>query len=147
VTTLATSRWLFGIVSVVHYFAAFSCVGTIVLLNLRVLGVADRNRALSPLAEQLRLCTWVGFGFAVVSGFLLFAIEAGDYAAATLFRVKALVIVLAVVSALVVEWSLPRWDRAQVTPVSAKLLALISIALWLGAILVSVEIPALTGLG
>jgi hypothetical protein len=32
-------------------------------------------------------------------------------------------------------------------PVTAKFVALISIVLWLGAILVSVEIPALTGLG
>ena len=58
-----------------------------------------------------------------------------------------LVIVLAVVSALAIEWSLPKWDRAPVVPVTARVVALISILLWLGAILVSVEIPALTGLG
>src|SRR5256885_1687298 len=146
-TTLATSRWLYGLVSVVHYSAVFSCVGTIVLLDLRILSVADRNQALSTLAGQLRPLTWIGFGSAVVSGFLLFAIEAGDYAAATPFRVKMLIIALAVISAMVIEWSVPRWDRAPVMPVAARLVALISIALWLGAILVSVEIPALTGLG
>jgi hypothetical protein len=146
-TTLATSRWLYGLVSVIHYSAVFSCVGNIVLLDLRILSVADRNQALSTLAEQLRPLTWIGFGSAVVSGFLLFAIEAGDYAAATPFRVKMLVIALAVISALVIEWSVPRWDRAPVMPVTARLVALISIGLWLGAILVSVEIPALTGLG
>jgi hypothetical protein len=147
VTTLATSRWLYGLVSVVHYSAVFSCVGTIVLLDLRILGAADRNQALSPLAEQLRPWTCIGFGSAAVSGFLLFAIEAGDYAVATPFRVKMLIIALAVISALAIEWSVPRWDRAPVMPVTARLIALISIGLWLGAILVSVEIPALTGLG
>ena len=146
-TTLATSRWLYGLVSVVHYSAVFSCVGTVVLLDLRILRVAHRNQALSALAEQLRPLTWIGFGSAVVSGFLLFATEAGDYAAATPFRVKILIIALAVISALAIEWSVPRWDRAPVMPVTAGLLALISIGLWLGAILVSVEIPALTGLG
>jgi hypothetical protein len=54
---------------------------------------------------------------------------------------------LAVVSALAVEWRVPKWDRAPVIPVTARLVALISIVLWLGAMLVSVEIPALTGLG
>jgi hypothetical protein len=58
-----------------------------------------------------------------------------------------LVIVLAVVSALAVEWGLPKWGRAPVMPVTARVVALISILLWLGVILVSVEIPALTGLG
>jgi hypothetical protein len=147
VRTLATSRPLFGFVSVVHYSAVFLCVGTIVLLDLRILGVADRHKALSALAGQLRLWIWIGFGSVVVSGFLLFAIEAGDYAAAAPFRVKVLVLVLALVSALVVEWSLPSWDRAPVMPVAAKLVAVISLLLWLGAMLVSVEVPALTGLG
>jgi hypothetical protein len=147
VTTLATTQWLYGLVLVVHYFALFLCVGTIVLLDLRILGAADRNLPLSPLAQQLRLWTWIGFGCAVVSGFLLFATKAGSYVEVTPFHVKMLIIVLAVISALAVEWSVPKWDRAGAIPVTATLLALISIVLWLGAILAAVEIPALTGLG
>jgi hypothetical protein len=147
VTTLATSRWLYGLVSVVHYSAVFFCVGTIVVLDLRILGVADRNQALSVLAGQLRPWTWIAFGAVAVSGFLLFAVEAGAFAAVAPFRLKMLVIVLAVVSALAIEWSLPKWDRAPAMPVTARVVALISMLLWLGAILVSVEIPALTGLG
>jgi len=147
VTTLATSRWLYGLVSVVHYSAVFFCAGTIVLLDLRILGIADRNQALPVLAGQLRASTWIGFGAVAVSGFLLFAVEAGDFAAVTPFRLKMLVIVLAVLSALAIEWRLPKWDRAPAMPVTGRVVALISILLWLGAILVSVEIPALTGLG
>ena len=147
VTTLATSRWLYGLVSVVHYSAVFFCVGTIVLLDLRILGVASRNQTPSVLAEQLRLWTWIGLAAVAVSGFLLFATEAGSFATATPFRLKIAVVVLAVVSALATEWNLPRWDRAPAMPVTAKVVALISILLWLGAMLVSVEVPALTGLG
>jgi hypothetical protein len=147
VTALATSRWLYGLVSVVHYSAVFFCIGTIVLLDLRILGVTERNQALSALAGELRPLTRIGFGSVVVSGFLLFTVEAGDYAAVAPFRVKMLVIVLAVISALAIEWGVPKWDRAPVIPVTARFLALMSIVLWLGALLVSVEIPALTGLG
>jgi hypothetical protein len=129
VTTLATTQWLYGLVLVVHYFALFLCVGTIVLLDLRILGAADRNLPLSPLAQQLRLWTWIGFGCAVVSGFLLFATKAGSYVEVTPFHVKMLIIVLAVISALAVEWSVPKWDRAGAIPVTATLLALISISL------------------
>src|SRR2546426_11794351 len=85
VTTLATSRWLYGLVSVVHYSAVFFCIGTIVLLDLRILGVAGRIKDLSVLAEQLRPWTWIGFGAVAVSGFLLFAVEAGDFAAGATF--------------------------------------------------------------
>ena len=147
VTTLATSRPLFGLVLVVHYSAVFLCIGTIVLLDARILGVAARNQTLSALAEQLRLLTWIGLGSVAVSGFLLFATEAGDYAAVTPFRIKMLIIGMAVISALAIEWNVPKWDRAPAVPVTARLAAVISIVLWLGAMLVSVEIPALTGLG
>jgi len=147
VTTLATSRGLYGLVLVVHYFALFLSIGTIVLLDLRILGIADRNQGLSAFAGQLRPWTWIGFGAAVVSGFLLFATEAGDFAAVTPFRVKMLIIVLAVLSAIAMEWRVPKWDRAPVIPVTARLLALLSIVLWLGAVLAAVEIAPLTGLG
>src|SRR2546428_6224190 len=112
VTTLATSRPLYGLVSVVHYSAVFFCVGTIVLLDLRILGVADRNQALSVLAEQLRPWTWIGFGAVAVSGFLLFAVEAGDFAAVAPFCLNMLVLVLAVVSAPALQLRPPEWEWA-----------------------------------
>ena len=117
--------------------ALFSCIGTIVLLDLRILGVAERNQGLLVFAEQLRPLTWIGSGAAVVSGFLLFATEAGDFAVVTPFRLKMVIVALALISALVIEWSVPKWNRAPVMPVTAKVLALISITLWLGAILAS----------
>jgi len=135
VSTLATSRWMYGLVSMIHHSAMLFSVGTIMLLNLRILGAANRNHAVSALAEQLRPWTWIGLGSAVISGFLLFASQAAAYVAATPFRVKMLIIVLAAIAALAAERS------------NAKLLALISIVLWLGALLAAVEISELTGLG
>jgi hypothetical protein len=146
VTTLATTRWVYGLVSVVHYSAVFVCVGTFVVRDWRILGIGTRNRPLSPLAAQLRPWTWIGFAAVVVSGFLLFAIQAAGFAAATPFRLKMLVVALAVVSALVIERTARRWEQGG-APVTIRLVALLAIALWLAAILVSVEIPALTGLG
>lgn len=134
VSTLATSRWIYGLVSVIHHSAVLFSIGTIVLLDLRILG-ANQNHAVSALAEQLRPWAWIGFGSAVISGFLLFASQAAAYVSATPFLVKISIIVLAVIAALAAEWS------------NSKLLALISIVLWLGALLAAVEISELTGLG
>ena len=147
VTTLATSRPLYGFVSIVHFSAVFLSVGTIILLNLRILGVADRSHAPSVLAEQLRPWTWLGFAAVVVSGFLLFAVDAGDFAAVTPFRLKMLVVVLAVISTVAVESNVATWDPLRGMPLTARFAALLSLVLWLAAILISVEIPALTGLG
>jgi hypothetical protein len=147
VTTFATSRPLYGLVSIVHFSAVFLSVGTIVLLDLRILGVADRSHAPSALAEQLRPWTWIGFAAVLVSGFLLFAVDAGDFAAVTPFRLKMLVVVLAVIATMAVESSIAAWDPSRGMPLTVRLAALLSLVLWLAAILISVEIPALTGLG
>ena len=135
VSTLATHRWIYGLVSVIHHSAVLLSIGTIVLLDLRILGVANQNLAVSACARQLRPWAWIGFASAVISGFLLFAGQASLYVAATPFLVKMFIIVLAVMAALAAEWS------------NTKLLALISIVLWLGALLAAVEISELTGLG
>jgi len=147
VSILATSRWLYGLVSVVHYSAVFFCVGTITLRDVRLLGFDDRTRALSVFAEQLRPWMWAALVAVVISGFLLFAVDAGDFAAVTPFRLKIGAIVLAVTFTVAIEWQSAKWERAPVTPLTARVIAVISIVLWLGAMLVSVEVPALTGLG
>ena len=147
VSILATSRWLYGLVSVVHFSSVFLCVGTITLRDLRILGFDNPKRTVSAFTEQLRPSMWVAFVAVVISGFLLFTVNAGNFAAVTPFRVKMLVVVLAVMSTLAIEWKLAKWDRAPIMPLTAKFVAVISLVLWLGAILVSVEVPALTGLG
>ena len=59
----------------------------------------------------------------------------------------SLMILLAVVFTLIVQWNVPKWTRLPAIPAIAKVLAGISILLWLGSILAGTELPALTGLG
>ncbi len=147
VVVLGSTGWIYEIVSVTHYFSTFFFVGSIVLVDLRILGLAGRNRAVTQLADQLLPWAWVAFVFSIVSGFLEFATDAGDYMFVNPFRFKMLMILLAVVFTLIVQWNVPKWTRLPAIPATAKLLAGISILLWLGSILAGTELPALTGLG
>jgi hypothetical protein len=58
-----------------------------------------------------------------------------------------LVLLLAVVFTVIVQRNVPKWDEAPATPAAAKVVALISVLLWIGTILAASEIPALEGLG
>jgi hypothetical protein len=147
VVVLGSTGWMYELVSVIHYFSTFFFIGTIMLVDLRILGIADRNQVISQLVDQLVPWTWIGFGFSIVSGFLEFATDAGDYSTVNPFRVKMLVILLGVIFALIVQWNVPKWNRLPVIPVGAKILASISLLLWIGSILAATELPALTGLG
>jgi hypothetical protein len=62
------------------------------------------------------------------------------------FRIKVLVVLLAIVVGALVERNVPKWEAmsagSSALPASAKYVAALSIALWIGAVLVSVEVPA-----
>src|SRR5690348_6250855 len=65
------------IVELIHYLSFFLLVGTIVFVDLRILGVAARKQSLAAIAEQLFPLTWLGLLFVTLSGFVLFAGEIG----------------------------------------------------------------------
>jgi hypothetical protein len=57
------------------------------------------------------------------------------------------VLLLAIVFTIVVQRNVPQWDRSPAISAGAKILALVSLVLWLGTILAGVEIAAISGLG
>jgi hypothetical protein len=77
----------------------------------------------------------------------MFSGDAADFYLASVFRIKLAVILLAVIFGIIVQWSVPKWGRLPSIPASAKVLAVISLVLWIGAILASVEVPAISGVG
>jgi hypothetical protein len=147
VKVLATTGWLYSSVSVIHYFTLFFFIGTIVLVDLRILGLAGRGQTISLLAEQLLPWTWIGFTLAVISGFLLFTTDAGDYAPDHVFQAKMLVILLALIFTVIVHRGQRKWNLLPAIPLGVKVIAALSLLLWLGAILAGVDIAALSGLG
>lgn len=139
------------IVELIHYISFFLLVGTIVFVDLRVLGIAARNKSVITLAEQLFPLSWVGLIFATLSGFILFAGDATAFFRADVFQFKILVILTAVIVGFLVQWQVTRPRRSPEISLAAgfatKSLAFLSLVLWIGAILASLEVAALTGLG
>ena len=132
------------VVELTHYFRFFLLVGTSVMVDLRVLGLAGRRQNVTLLADQLFPLTWTGLGFSVLSGFILFAGDATTFFPNPVFRAKVIVLSLAVVFAAVVQWNVHKRGQAPVIQISSKLVALLSVMLWIGVILAAVEIPHLT---
>jgi hypothetical protein len=147
VTVVSDTGWLYAAISVIHYFTLFVFIGTIALLDLRILGVADRGHTITQLAEQVLPWNWIVFALATASGFVLFATDAVNYVPVGLFQLKLLVIVLAVLATILVQRGLRTWDEAPVVPMSAKIVALLSLTLWIGAILAAVDISYIAGIG
>jgi hypothetical protein len=147
VVTMGMTGWIYSTISVTHYVSMFWFIGSIAIVDLRVMGLAARNRSVGELAEQLFPWAWIGFAIAMLSGFLMFATAAGDWAPSKHFHYKLGLITLSVVFAIVVQKSAPQWSKAPDTTSIAKAIALVSLLLWVATIVMASEIPALEGLG
>jgi hypothetical protein len=132
------SLWLFPAIETVHLLGMAALVGTVGVLDLRLLGWLKRREPVSELASRLLPWAWAGFALQVITGGLLFSSEAVKVYSNPAFRLKMLLIFLTGVHALVFHWIVNRdvasWDASAVLPVKAKVSGLVSILLWVGIV-------------
>lgn len=147
IITINSVGWMAAALEVVHYFGMFILVGSITIVDLRVIGILGPQLNAAKLAQRLFPWMWAGLALNFLSGFLMFGGIATSYIPDPTFHLKMLVILGAVVFGIIVQWKIPAWNALPSVPTLAKLLALVSILLWVAAILAGVELPALSGLG
>jgi hypothetical protein len=128
------SPWMYSAVMVVHYLAFFWCIGSIAVVDLRIMGVAARRRNPVQLADQLFPFAWTGLALAILTGFVLFMPQAGEWAPDPIFHVKLAMLALAVAFAVIVQRSVPKWSKAPEV-LQPKKMPLVSLLLWILTIL------------
>lgn len=144
---VSTTAWLYSSISTVHYFTLFVMVGTSVVIDLRVLGLAGTRKPVVQFAQQIYPWMWGAFWLAVISGFLEFATDAGDYLPDWVFRTKMTFILLAVIFTILLQRSVSGPYELKSISAGVKVLAILSLICWIGSILWGVEIAAISGLG
>lgn len=122
------------LVEATHVLCIAVVFGTILVVDLRLLGLFDRHRAVTRVADEMLRLTWIAFIGAVLTGALYFAANAGTYWFNTAFRFKMLAILLAglnmAVFQLVTYKGVAAWDRGPAPPRAARLAGLLSILIW-----------------
>jgi len=128
------SLWAFPGILLMHTYGMAVLVGVIAGIDLRILGLTPAI-PLSPLRKFLPL-VWLAFVVNAVTGTMLLMADATSKLVNPDFGIKMLFIVAAVVLQLRIQKRVfgdPDID-ARPFPSSAKMLAVLSLACWLGAI-------------
>ena len=133
-TTIRESDWLFPSIECVHVIAFVVVVGTISVVDLRLMGAASKTRRADELIEELLPVTWIAFAVAAVAGLLLFASKPVTYTQNFFFLGKMLLLVLAAANMgafhLFVHTSLAAAPVGP-PPLAARVSGAISLALWI----------------
>lgn len=109
---------------------AFS-VGTIAIVDFRLLGVWMRRQTAAELAADLAPWTLFGLAVMLISGPLLFSSDPDMYYLNRSFQIKMVLLVLAIVFHYTIH---RRVAFSGASPGRSKLVACISLALWVGVI-------------
>lgn len=110
-------------------------VGTSMMLDLRLLNRGFlREQSASQVASRLLPVMWWSFAVMFVTGVLMFVSEATRCYESESFRVKMALLIVVGLNALVFHFAayrkIDRWERAPVTPNSARIAAWVSMTLW-----------------
>ena len=135
---MRTSLKALPIVEAIHVMSAAVVFGTILIVDLRLLGLPNARRAFTRVEDELLRWTWAAFATSVVTGVLLFAANATTYYGNTAFRFKMLALLLAGVNMAIFQLGTFRtvaaWDKDARAPFSGRFAAAASILIWVSVI-------------
>lgn len=129
---------LFPLIKSVHVVAICLVVGSILAVDLRLLGLASLNRSVSRVTAGILPLTWGAFVVAVGSGGLLFISNATKYLGNGFFVAKLCLIAAAGLNMAMFHFigakDLPRWENDRRPPLPARLAGGVSIVLWIAVV-------------
>jgi hypothetical protein len=127
---------LFPWIECVHVLALTLVIGSIAMVDLRLLGLRSRNRGVLETTSEVLPITWTAFAFALISGGMMFASNAVAYAHNAFFQAKMALVVFAGLNMLgyhfVVGKNAAAWQTGASTPLKARVVGATSLALWIG---------------
>lgn len=137
-TAIREGASLFPWIETGHVVAIAFVVGTIAIVDLRLLGHRAHRGGVKRLIRELLPYTWGAFGLAVLSGALLFASKAPDYWANPWLRAKFVLLLLAGANMLLfhatAHRSVDAWDERLPPPAAARVAGAASLMLWIGVV-------------
>lgn len=127
------SFMLYPLANLGHIFGLILFAGSVVILDLRLLGLWRREVDAEALSQALSPVIFVGLALLATTGLMLLSADARPLTVNPAFRVKAALLLLGVSNALLFRrlWHrfLPHWDGA--APGLARLQVAASLAIWL----------------
>jgi hypothetical protein len=132
---IAADPLAFPMIESVHVIALVTVFGSILIMDLRMLGFASNAGAISRISRETVRLTWVAFILAAVTGTLLFISKASNYMENPYFLTKMVLIAIAGLNMgwfhLITQRGQDQWDSAANIPNSVKVAGALSLTLWL----------------
>jgi len=123
----------------IHVIAAAMVLGSILMVDLRLLGFAATRYPITTLSKELVPWSWGAFAVATITGVGMFITRAASHVVNPAFQWKIVLLVLAGVNMAYFHFrvykQINQWDTLVTTPMQLKFFGGMSLFLWSGVML------------
>lgn len=130
--------WFYPMIETLHILGLAILFGTVVMFDLRLLGFS-RQLSVIDMAHYLLPWAYISFGIVLLSGSLMFAMDATQIAANPAFHLKLMLILGAGLNAAIFHTvpfkTVKLWNRGVASPTAVKFIAVTSLLLWTAVII------------
>jgi len=128
---LNNNEWSFPLLEIIHIVGFAIAIGTIFMVDLRLIGIGMRRQLSAQLAKDLAPWTLGGFAAVLMSGPLIWSSDPNMYLNNPGFQFK----MAALVVALIYQYTIHRRVAlSNHSPVVGALTGIVSVALWVSVI-------------
>lgn len=128
---LNNTEWAFPMLECFHIVAFAFSIGTIALVDLRLLGFGMKRQTAAGLAKDVAIWTLSGLTVVILSGVLIFMSDPVMYLYNKSFRFKITALILAIIFNYTIHRKAVSVDPP---PATGKLVAVISLLLWISVV-------------
>ena len=126
------ATWWFPLLESIHVLSIVMLVGTILMVDVRLLGLAGQRNSLASFVSELTPWSWAALLPAVVTGLGLFISRPDAYAANPAMQIKMLLLIIAGLNVLYFhKFVYRRVEQAR----SHAICGAVSLLLWVGILL------------
>ena len=128
---LNTNEWAFPVCEVLHILGFAVGIGTITMVDLRLLGIGLKKESAADLWKGTFAWTLAGLALALITGPLIFSSDPNMYLRNASFRFKLTALALAIIY----NYTIHRWVALKKAPGGLSFLTgAISLALWISVV-------------
>jgi hypothetical protein len=124
---LNNNEWAFPFFECIHIASFAMSVGTIALVDLRLLGLGMRHQTAAQLVKDTMLWTLAGLIIVISSGLVIFTSDPLRYYYSPAFRLKIICLLIAIIYNYTIHRKVA---SSKSPPLVAKLVGAVSLLLW-----------------
>jgi len=128
---LNNNEWSFPLFECIHIAMFAMSVGTIALVDFRMLGLTMRRQSAAQLLKETSLWTLIGLVIVITSGLVIFSTDPVRYYYNPSFRYKCIALTVAVVYNYTIHRKVA---MSNPSPVAGALVASVSLLLWVSIV-------------